>query len=194
MPAVDTYGVFYTHPKLDGQHFYDTKEERYKDVTMVEIFIKGNTKASISKEVFSPDGNPAVASDGETYLEKFPKAWAMFNREAGVELDGTPLKNMGGIGPGQILNLNAQGVETVEDLANLNDNVVIGEPGMLDMRNKARAYMAALHPEKAMAAEKAKEEEMQNLRKEIQQMKEALENATIPPEETKPKRGRPRKT
>lgn len=193
MPAQDTYGTFYQHPQVDGKHFQETGEKKYSDVVMVEVFIKGNTKNSISKRVFDDHGEPIIGEMGETYLELYPKAWAHYNRESGVELDGTPLRLMGGIGAGQIMNLNAQGIETVEDLANLLDNVVVGEPGMTDLRRKAQAYLAALNPEKAEAKEKAQAAEIELLKQEMSEMKKALENQTIPHKTSPSKRGRPKK-
>lgn len=194
MPANDqqpatTYGKFYQHAQLNGQHFADTGKEKFDDVVMVEIFIKGSTKASISKRVFDDDGGPITNEQGETYIDLYPKAYQSFVRDTGAEIDGTPIRNMGGAGPGQIMNLQAQGIESVEDLAGLEDNVVIGEHGMLDLRKKAQAYLAALHPEKAEAEKAEKEQEMETLRLEVQQMKDALAQATVV-ESTKPPRKR----
>ena len=176
----DTYGIFYQHAQLNGQHFADTGKKKYDDVVMVEVFVKGSTKASISKRVFDNNGEPITMNlQGDTYPEIYPKAYKAFIREGGNEIDGTPLKLMGGAGPGQIMNLNAMGIESIEDLAELNDNVVIGEPGMLDLRKKARAYIASMNPEIAAAKEAEKEEEMELMRKEVQEMKDALAQATI---------------
>jgi hypothetical protein len=183
MPANDqpatTYGKFYQHAQLDGQYFADTGKEKFDDVVMVEIFIKGSTKASISKRVYDDDGDPVTNQQGETFIDMYPKAYQSFMRDTGAEVDGTPIRNMGGAGPGQIMNLQAQGIESVEDLAGLEDNVVIGEPGMLDLRKKAQAYLAALHPEQAEAEKAEKEQEMETLRLEVQQMKDALANAVV---------------
>ena len=200
MPAQETYGKFYQHAQLDGHHFQETGEKKFNDVVMVEVFIKGNSSASISKRVFNDKGDPVLTETGESYIDLYPRAWAAYNREQGAELDGTPLRSMAGIGAGQIMNLNAQGIETVEDLAGLLDNVVIGEPGMLDLRKKAQAYLASLHPEQQEAERQAQaekdakqEEEIRQLRAELSDMKKALDNQTIP-HNTAKKRGRPKKT
>jgi len=201
MPASkDVYGQFYNHAQLDGQHFADTNQKRFDDVVMVEIFIKGSTKASISKKVFDKNNDPIVLNmEGETYLDWFPKAYKAFIREAGTEVDGTPLRNLAGIGPGQIMNLQAMGINTVEDIAELNDSVVVGEPGMLDLRKKAQAYFAVMNPEiaekeKALqeAEQERKDEEIRAMREEVQQMKTALANATIIESTKKPRKRRKR--
>ena len=185
-----TYGKFYQHASLNGQHFADTGEKKYDDVVMCEVFIKGSSKASMSFRVFDNNGKPVTVNlQGDTYLDLYPKAYKAFTLEAGSEVDGTPIKNMGGIGPGQIMNLMAMGIESIEDLAGLDDNVVIGEPGMLDLRKKALAYLAVLYPEQAEKEAAEKEEEMNDLRKEVSEMKEALKQAVIV-ESTKPPRTR----
>lgn len=190
MPVENTYGVFYEHSTLNGQHFADTKEKRYDDVVMVEIFIRGDSRASISKRVFDSNGEPITVNlQGDTYPDLYPKAWAHFKREKGVELDGTPLRNMGGIGPGQIMNLNATGIETVEELAELPDSVVLGESGMVDLRKRAQAYLASMNPEEGEKEKAEMNERMESMRKEVEQMKEALEKATI---KEPRKRGRPK--
>ena len=178
--APSTYGRFYQHAQLNGQHMADTGEKKYDDVVMVEVFIKGSTKTSMSYRVFDDNGKPVTVNlQGDTYPDIYPKAYKAFTLDAGSEVDGTPVKNLGGIGPGQIMNLQAMGIESVEDLAGLNDNVVIGEPGMLDLRKKAVAYLASLYPEQAEAEKAEKEEEMATLRQEVKEMKDALENAVV---------------
>ena len=182
MPApIDTYGNFYIHASKKGG---DGPDE-WEDVTMVEVFIKGNPNASISKRVYDADGDPVKDREGRTFMELYPKAWAHFNREEYSEEGGTPLKDIAGVGPSQILNLSAQGIETAEDLAELPDNVVIGESGMLDLRNRAQAYLASRYPEKQKAIDDAKEAELEELKAKVAQM-EAMMNQPK-------KRGRPRK-
>ena len=181
MPANNkTYAVFYEHPQLQG-------DGTHKDVVLAEIFIMGNQNTSTSKPVYDADGEP-ILYQGETLIDRYPNAWKKFSNDQGYELDGEPLKNLGMIGPGQIRNLNSMGIDTIEDLAGLDDSVVIGERGMLDMRNRARAYMDALHPEQAKAREDALESQLEELKKKMEMMQADLEEAK------KPKRGRPKST
>jgi len=50
--------------------------------------------------------------------------------------------------PSASIELRSQGVNTVEDLAELNDSVVLGNPGMVTLRKRAIAYLAACNVEK----------------------------------------------
>ena len=181
----DTYAQFYVHPQLQG-------DGNYKDVILAEIFIMGNKNTSISKPVFGLDEKP-IEYQGQTLIDKYPRAWAAFRREDGAELDGDPLRNLAGVGPGQIRNLENMGIETIEDLANLADNVVIGESGMLDLRKKAQAYIAAMHPEKLEAERQASEERAQEQANQINNLQEQLAALQAKLEEKPKPRGRPKR-
>ena len=183
MPA-DTFGRFYVHPKIDGQKLYDTGEEDYSDQVLCEIQITGASHASISKPVYDDRGKLIVDHEGKTYPEKYPRAWADFNNLT-MEIEGTPLKKLD-IGPGEILNLKGKGVETIEELAELNDNVVIGVQGMLDLRKKAQAWLTAMNPEIQEAERKAQEEKEQAMQDKIDELTKMVADL-------KPKRGRPKK-
>lgn len=130
MPA-DTYARFYVHPQLQGDDTIKAGGPRFKDVVYVEIFTKGSKNTSFSR--------PKKAQDEVDY----PKAWQAF-KENNIELtDGTPISVLPGIGPSQALELQAQGVLSIEELADLSDSVVLGVPGMLTLRKRAKAYLAA---------------------------------------------------
>lgn len=130
MPA-DTYANFYIHPSLNGDKTLEAKRNIYDDVVYAEIFIKGSTKTSSAR--------PKKDSDEKDY----PEAWAKFINGEDIAT-GTPLKSLPNMGPSMILNLNSQGIMSIEDLAALNDSVVIGISGMVDLRKRAQAYMAAM--------------------------------------------------
>ena len=93
------------------------------------------------------------------------------------------------------MNLHAEGIETVEDLAGLNDSVVVGFQGMLDLRKKAQAYLSSLHPEKMEAERQALQDEkdaqaerMADMEEQMRVMEQALKQATIKPKRTRRKR------
>ncbi len=175
----DTYGQFYVHPSLDGQHFADTKQKRYTDVVMCEIFIKGSANTSNSMPVHDANGDlieyPDADGNLETLPERYPKAWAAYNRDYMPGEDGTPLLQLSGIGPGQIKNFQAMGIETVEDLAELSDAYVVGERGMLEFRKRAQAYLGAMHPEKAEAEKQAQQDVIDGLQDTVKLLQAELE-------------------
>jgi predicted flap endonuclease-1-like 5' DNA nuclease len=106
----------------------------YEDKVYAEIFIKGDKNTSFSR--------PKEDADERQY----PKAWESFDKGKEVDEDGISLKMLPSISPSTQMNLNATGIYTVEDLAELNDSVVIGVQGMVDLRKRAQAYLAALNP------------------------------------------------
>jgi hypothetical protein len=180
MPA-KTYGVFYDHaqPQADGT---------FKDVVMVELFITGNSNTSTSKCVYDENGELVRFEsnderNGKTYPELYPKAWAKYSKDVEYTEAGVDLSNLQ-IGPSAIKNLQAEGIDTVEDLAELSDSVVLGVPGRLDLRKKAQAYMAALRPEKAAAEREAAEREKADLLDRIRKLEDQINQPK--------KRGRPK--
>ncbi len=134
MPA-STYARFYIHPTLDGNATVKAKHNVYKDVVYIEISIKKNDKTSFSR--------PKTAKDENEY----PDAWEEFETGQKPLMSGHPLNELPNISPSVEMNLNTTGIKTIEDLAELDDSVVIGEQGMVELRKKAQAYLAALNPE-----------------------------------------------
>jgi predicted RecB family nuclease len=159
MPA-DTYARFYVHPQL--QH-----DDTYKDVVYVEIFIKGDKNTSFSR--------PMKEEDKTMY----PNGWNAFKDQDFELSDGTPLQAIPGMSPSAMIELKSTGINTVEDLAELSDGVVLGHPGMVTLRKRAQAYIAA--------SEVEKEPEVADDPVDVEQMKNDPD--VIPAK----KRGRPRK-
>ena len=128
------YARFYIHPSLNGDKTIEAKKNVYDDVLYVEICEKGNSKSSFSR----PKNN-----EDEMI---FPREWAEFkNNEAPSK--GTGLNYLPNIGPAQQMNLNQQGIQSIEDLAALSDSVVSNGQGLFELRRRARAYMAAMQLE-----------------------------------------------
>lgn len=130
MPA-DTYARFYVHPQPQGDDTIKAGGPRFKDVVYVEIFIKGSKNTSFSRPIKEQDKTD------------YPKAWQAFKENSFEMTDGTPISVLPGIGPSQKIELQSQGILSVEELAELNDAVVVGIPGMVTLRNRAKAYLAA---------------------------------------------------
>jgi len=83
---------------------------------------------------------------------RIPQAWVKMYHDAyeawktgqEIPLDGTPIRNWAIPSPSQVKNLLGAGMKTVEDLALCNDEGLrrLGMGGM-DLRNKAKAYLAS---------------------------------------------------
>lgn len=144
MPASDKYCKFFLHAALNGNKTEAAKHNVYDDVVYIEIFIKGNTNTSFSRPKKDEDE------------QEFPKEWKAYLTQTNIEDNGTPLNALPTLGPSMQMNLNAQGIRTIEDLAELSDSVVIGEQGMVDLRKRAVAYLAAMAPEEDVPQEPKK--------------------------------------
>lgn len=131
MPASDTYARFYVHPQLQGDDTIKAGGPRYKDVVYIEIFIKGTKNTSFSR--------PKREQDEADY----PKAWQAFKDNSFELTDGTPISVLPGIGPSQAMDLKSLGIMSVEEMADLSDQAAIGNPGMVTLRKRAQAYLAA---------------------------------------------------
>jgi hypothetical protein len=129
MPAhEDTYGRFYNHPQPQG-------DGSFKDVVYVEVMIKGNKNTSFSRPVTEEDKT------------NWPRAWSAFRNNSPEMTDGNPVSVLPGLGPSQVMNLQALGILSVEDLAEMSDNACDEFMGGLTMRNRAKAYLAAMKAE-----------------------------------------------
>ena len=162
MPTADTYARFYIHPSLKSGTA-KSSSAIYDDEIYAEIFIKGSTNTSY--------GRPKKDQDEIDFKEE----WEAYVNNCDYVSSGTPLSALPTIGPSAEMNLNAKGIKSVEDLAGLSDAIVIGgERGMLELRNRAQAYLDALNPERAKErdilenAQKATIEELQRMVKELQ--------------------------
>ena len=126
MPAnSETYGRFYLHPQLQA-------DGTYKDKIYVEVFIKGNKNTTFSRPITDEDKH------------NWPKAWAAFESNSPEMAVGNPISVLPGLGPSQAMNLQAVGIFSVEDLAELDDAGVMNIQGGRTLQNRAKAWLAAL--------------------------------------------------
>lgn len=161
MPTADTYARFYIHPVLrEGKR--DTPTAVFEDVIHIEIFIKGSQNTTFSR----------IKEDKDEVT--YEAEWNGYINNTDYTKNGVNLNELPGIGPSAQMNLNSQGINTVEDLANLSDGVVIGQRGMLDLRKQANAYLEALNPQIAKERE-IKENAQQATIEELQRQVKALQ-------------------
>jgi hypothetical protein len=175
-----TYGQFYDHAAILGDND-PTAKPKWADYVMCEITIKGDKNTSNSKRVFEDDGVTPIdhPTIGDLTIA-YPRAWAAFQNNSPEYIDGTQLEVLPGIGKSAARNLQNDGIMTVEELAGLPDSVVINKSGMLELRNKAQAYMNVIEPEKAQAEKQAMVDTIAQLQAQMAELQ-------------KPKRGRPAK-
>lgn len=92
----------------------------------------------------------------QTWLEQWEKAYKMWSNGQEVPLHGTPIKGWGIISPSQQEMLVSINCLTVEDLADVNDEGLrrIGI-GAIDLKNKAKNWLASLKDHGAVAVQMA---------------------------------------
>lgn len=138
-----------------------------------------------------PHIRKVVPGDSTNIIEKvakefdqlqYPQQWAAYKRSESEQLTGTPLSQWQSITRSQAKEANYFEIRTVEQLADLSD-ISCQKLGMgfSDLRAKAQKFLG-------LAGEDARDAETAELRKEIEQMKMALQSIESP------KKGRPRKT
>lgn len=145
MPAhPDTYARFYLHPQVqnDPTGVMDKDKLTHKDVVYIEVSVKGSKNLSSSRAATEED------------KKNYPKAWKAYETNSPEGLDGFPVSCLA-IGPSQVLDLNALGFFTVEELAEASDAVIANVKGGQLLQKKAKAYIKM---QAEVAAEVAAEE------------------------------------
>jgi hypothetical protein len=129
MPAhPDTYARFFMHPQPQGDSANVTG---HKDVLYIEVHVKGSKNTSSSR--------PATEQDKVNY----PRAWKAYETNSSDALDGTPIACLN-LGPSQVLDLNALGFFTVEELAEAGEAVIANVKGGQLFQKRAKAYLKAM--------------------------------------------------
>lgn len=92
----------------------------------------------------------------QAWLDRYKEAYAAFQKGQDLPLTGSPIKGWGLISPAQQETLIKMSVLTVEDLAAMNDEGIkrIGM-GAIDLKNKAKAWLAQLKDTGALALQMA---------------------------------------
>jgi hypothetical protein len=94
-------------------------------------------------EILIPGGlNSPVQNVTDNHRQRWPEAYQRFKQSNEVAIEGTPIDQWAVLSRAQVAELKALNVFTVEQCANLNDNVItrIGMGGNA-IRNAAKAYL-----------------------------------------------------
>jgi hypothetical protein len=120
----------------------------------------------------------------EHYKQKYAQKWREFEAGMAGEVIGTVLSQWPQITKSQCKEAEYFGIRTVENLAEVNDGALqrMGM-GWMELRKKARDYLAAAAGNAPINALQAENERLRN---EFEALKASLENPEV-------KRGRPRK-
>lgn len=166
-----------------ASHFNDTKTRElerpvFEMMDYVKIIVPGDTSTIIHRPVRESD------------KQRWPKQYAAF-KIGGEQQAGYPLVEWPYITRAQVDELAYFKIQTVEQLANVSDNIAQKFMGLNSLRDKAKSYlerMAGEEPNNRLAAEVAKkDEELNALRAQLQMQSEDIEALR---QEMNKKRGR----
>lgn len=134
----------------------------FKDVIIVRIIVPGdNTTERVRPVIY--ESTPNQRSD----LERFPRQWEAFQRQAPQTCDGTPLEQWPMVNKAQIRELKAQNIHTVEHLAAVAD-VNLKWMGARTLRDNAKVW---LEEAEAGAGVARVQHENQQLKNELESLK-----------------------
>jgi hypothetical protein len=102
----------------------------FDEVDMIRVITPGSRDVLVTKA-------------NQHYKDRFPKHWDLYQRKQEQIGDGTPLDQVPFLTVGQIAELKALNVMTLEQLAGLADNVAHRFMGFNDMKRKAQQYLEA---------------------------------------------------
>jgi hypothetical protein len=138
------YARFYYVPVEDKEASLAEGRPMFKDRAYVEIICAGNANNIIRRPVTDVD------------KRRFNVAYGKFLEGAEEQLNGTPLTEITWISKAQVEELFYLKVRTLEQLADLNDQVCNTAPGLYSLKRKAAVWLkksedaapfAALHKE-----------------------------------------------
>lgn len=103
----------------------------FEEYPMIKMFIPGDKNTVIEDFV------------NEVHKKRFASRWEAFEKKMDQPIVGTPLAHWTYATPGLVAELNAMNVHTVEQLADLPDNLAQRLMGNFALREKAKAYLKA---------------------------------------------------
>jgi hypothetical protein len=115
------------------QTFKSEQEGRaiYKDVDYVQIHVPGDRNTMIDTEA------------NFHYQQRWPEQWKRYKDGMDQAVVGTPLDSLPGVTPSQTAELKAMHVHTVEQLAEMADQLAQKMMGNFALREKARKFLDA---------------------------------------------------
>lgn len=143
------------------QNNFKTEQQNrpiFDEIEMVRIFTPGSRDIMVGKAT-------------PQYQQRFPKQYAAFKAGKDQPLEGTPLEEVPFLSVGQVAELKAINVRTLEQLAYMPDNLAQQVMGNFAIRQKALNLIAS---NKEHAPAKQLEEELAKRDKELNEMREQL--------------------
>lgn len=125
------YTEFYLGSIENQEKSLEAGRPIFEDMEMVRIFTPGDRNNIIDRPVRPTDKH------------RFPKAYQAFKAGEGALQSGTPLAIWPAINKSTAAELAYFGIVTIEQLAGVSDGNTSKMPGLLDLKQKAAAFLAA---------------------------------------------------
>jgi len=149
----------------------------YKTVPWVRILVPGDRNSVI--DTFADDA----------YIARFPKQWEIYKAKQGQKIEGTPLSEAAFVSRGQVEELEYFKVFTVEQLAEVPDNLAAKVPMFHELKRKARLFVEQAKDnalaQKLGAENEALKGQVDHLTAEIARLSQMFEAATKPQTEAR---------
>jgi hypothetical protein len=123
------YVVFYMQAVKNGGKSEIEGRPIYDDVPHIRIHIPGDKNNVVTEPV------------SDEYKQRFPLQWEKFQKQLSQSPEGTPLEQWPLLTTGQVHELKAMNVMTVEQLAGMSDANVTRFMGGYELRRKAETFL-----------------------------------------------------
>lgn len=157
------FAKFYIHPKQNEEESAKAGRPIFDDKEYIEIFTPGALTNIVRR--------PASQQD----KERFRAAYRAFKEKEDDSQSGTHLSQVTFISKSQVEELAYSRIRTVEQLANVNDDVCTRIPGLYSLREKAKAYLEQAEKNAPITAMQAENEE---LRAQLNALQEVVKDQT----------------
>jgi hypothetical protein len=162
------YVQFYLRAVLNNFKSSDAGRPIFDEVDYVRIIVPGDKNTIIDTKA-TPE-----------YIQRFAERFDKYKKNQSQAVTGTPLEVWPQMTVGQVAELKAMNVHTVEQLAELPDNLAQRIMGSHDLRRRAIAFLDAAAGDSAnskMAAELAqRDNEIELLKAQMQQMQQLIQS------------------
>lgn len=168
---------FSLHPRIDNEA--SSKEGRpiFKDTVYIMIIVPGDKDSIVHRPAYEMD------------FARFPKQYAAFKNKSESSVIGTPLKLVPWLSASQIKELDYFNVRTVEQLADVTDNLAAKFHGLQSLKQKAKDFLAAARDAAPMLEMRSQLEQRDTQIQAMQrQLAELAAKLDVKPEKDMPKK------
>jgi len=123
------YVVFFMQAIKNGGKSEAEGRPIYDDVPHIKIHIPGDKNNVVTEPVT------------DEYKQRFPLQWEKFQKQMSQSPEGTPLEQWPLLSIGQVYELKAMNVMTVEHLAGMSDAAAMKFMGGMELRRKAETFL-----------------------------------------------------